>query len=497
MKRITKKRWLFVLCTLLLISTFPLRADAEENESLWRDCKYTTTNRSREGLREVWDTNPSSDYVVKGPGELTISWEDQIPAKSLYLEWNILPNDFTLTQHRKDGSVVAAASGETYQLNQLYAISEDARSITLASPTNMDICTAVVYGPNTIPKGYHPWNATPAKLDYLIIVAHPDDDVIFMGAIIPTYGVERGLNGTIVYTCSSNIRYRCNEALNGAWVMGLRNHPIFANFPDILPSQREKWEFQFKLKKLTEYYVRIIRQYKPEVMISHDTEGEYGHWQHKNVSKAVCEAVISAADATYDPESVRQYGVFQVKKLYLHLYPENKIKLDVMSPLQEFNYLNIVDISRSAFQQHISQAQASHYDDNNDGVYSLSDFGLYYSSVGADTTGSDMFENIDPELLSNYIPPTPMPTLTPRPAVVLTDTSLAGLPNKAGPVSTPPDLGTVQRTLNWLLGLLIILSAAVVCLAAVLMVSVHRSNTRKHSAIKHSARKQSKGKFMD
>jgi hypothetical protein len=49
----------------------------------------------------------------------------------------------------------------------------------------------------------------------------------------------------------------------------------------------------------------------------------------------------------------------------------------------------------------------------------------------ADTTGNDMFENIDPELLSKLYPPTPMPTLTPRPAVVLTDTSLRGCQKSA------------------------------------------------------------------
>lgn len=477
MKRIKNIRWLSLLCALLLILSFPLRANAEEEDSsLWKSCKYTTTNRSREGLREVWDTNSSSDYIVKGPGEFTISWEAQTPATSLYLEWKTLPNDFTLTQCREDGGVVETAAGETYQLNQLYVISKEARSITLSSQTDMDLCTAVVYGPDMVPEDYHPWNATPDKLDYLVIVAHPDDDVVFMGAIVPTYGVESGLSGTILYTCSSNIRYRCNEALNGAWVMGLRNHPIFANFPDILPSLRGKWEFQFKVKKLTDYYVRMIRQYKPEVIVSHDTEGEYGHWQHKYISKAVCEAVALAADSTYDPESAGQYGVFQVKKLYLHLYPENKIRLDVLSPLKSFNYQNIVEISKAAYQKHVSQAQATHYNDSNDGVYSLSDYGLYYSSVGADTTGNDMFEHIDAESLSNYVPPTPTPTQ----AVILADTSLAVLSGSSDSISATPDVEPVQETANWLLYLLIFLLAAAICAGAGLVFSIVKKNKREH-----------------
>ena len=474
MKRPIQKLWLALLCATLLLASLPAHAEAEEDESLWRECKYSTSNRMREGFREIWDTNASSDYIIPGPGDLTVSWKDSTPAATLYLEWKTLPNDFTITQYKQDGSVVETEAGELYELNQLYALSKDTRSIIVSSDTDMDLCTAVVYGPDTIPEDYHPWNATPAKLDYLVVVAHPDDDAIFMGAIVPTYGVERGLSGTILYTCSSNIRYRCNEALNGAWVMGLRNHPIFGNFPDILPSLKKKWEFQFKVKKLTSYYVRMIRQYEPEVIITHDTEGEYGHWQHENVAEAVCEAVKLAADASFDPESAGQYGTFQVKKLYLHLYPDNKIKLDVTSPIKEFQGKNIRAISKLAFQQHASQAKASHYDENNAGVYSLSDFGLYYSCVGPDTAGNDMFENIDPESLSNYSPPTPSPSAVPS------NTPLAEALWTPAPAAAAQKPESMLKAEDSLLYLLIFLCGAAFSAAVALVVLFIRKKHRKH-----------------
>jgi LmbE family N-acetylglucosaminyl deacetylase len=384
----------------MLTSVLPANAYVDEDHALTRQCKYESTNRPSDGINELWDTNSSSRFVVKRGGTLKISWRKNTPAKSLYLEWYALPQAFTMTQYREDGSEIITTPGETYELNQLYPIAEEARSISLSSAFSMDLCTAVIYGPNVLPKDYHAWQPTPEKLDYLVVATHPDDDVIFMGAIVPIYGVERGLQGTIAYTCTSNIRYRCNEALNGAWAMGLRNHPIFAGFPDILPSKQSQWEFQFKVKALTQYYVRLFRQYRPEVVITHDTAGEYGHWQHINVSKAVCEAVSLAADASYDPESAGQYGIFQVKKLYLHLYPENRLKLDVWSHLESFQGKNVIEIAREAFRYHISQQKASHYHDDNKGVYSLSDYGLYYSNVGPDSDHDDMFEHIDSSSLS-------------------------------------------------------------------------------------------------
>ena len=469
----TKLVLYFSVCMFLIQSIVPVKPSAEKDDSLWRECTYASSNRSREGIRELWDANASSDFIIKGPGELSISWEDQVPAQSLYLEWNIFPADFTVTQYSLDGTAIATVPGETYELNQLYQLLPETCRVSIKSETTMDLCTAVVYGPNVIPADYHPWERTPDKLDYLIIVAHPDDDAIFMAAIVPTYGVERGLKGTILYTCSSNIRYRCNEALNGAWVMGLRYHPIFAGFPDILPSLRKKWEFQFTVEKLTPYYVRIIRKYKPEVIVTHDTEGEYGHWQHKYVSKAVCDAIGLAADASYDAESASQYGVFQVKKTYLHLYPENKIILDVSTPLSQFDSKSIRQISKAAFDKHVSQTNASHYDEKNEGVYSLSDYGLFYSTVGADKQRNDMFEHIDPRLLSNYAPPTPAPTSSPK-----TELQIQNLENSDA--TTPvPEEKTNRDTESWFVYALFGLAVAIISVGALYLgIKINKHNKK-------------------
>ena len=419
-------RILSFLIVIILISTFQSKATAEELESLWKECTYISSNPTKEGLRSLWDDNPMNDFVVHGPGQLTISWQDQVPATTLYLEWIEFPSDFTVSLIRADGSIIEMIPGKTFELNQIYPIDEDAAGVTITSQTDMDLSKAVVYGPGFIPNNYHPWNPIPKKLDFLVVATHPDDDVIFMGAIVPIYAVENGLSGTILYVCSSNIRDRSNEALNGAWVMGLRNHPLFGGFPNIVPSQGEKREFEFHVKKLTLHFVRILRQYQPEVVITHDKRGEYGHWQHKNVSEAICRAVNLAADPAYDPDSFAQYGAFQVKKLYLHLYPENQIKLDVLAPLDKFDSKNVVEIAKEAFAQHASQVKVGHYSVTNEGDYSLSDFGLFYSAVGPDVKKNDMFENIAPESLSNYVEF--VPTATPVPAPT---------PSPSAPVQTP------------------------------------------------------------
>jgi LmbE family N-acetylglucosaminyl deacetylase len=404
------------------LGALPVSARAELNDSLWHACRYTSSGARPSGLNELWDMNAESGFVVKGPGDVTISWRNGVPARMLYLSWRTLPAPFAVTQFAQDGTQIGSIPGETWELNQLYKISPEARSVSITSQTDMDLCSALVYGPNLLPKSYHPWKPTPEKLDYLVIATHPDDDILFLGAIVPLLGVTRGLSGTIVYTATRGIRYRCDEALNGAWAMGLRNHPLFAGFPNLLPKEQVRRGKDFSVDALTAYYVSILRRYKPEVVVTQDENGEYGHWQHINVSRAVRDAVSLAADASYDPASAEQYGVFQVKKLYLHLYPENKLTLDVYQSLPALGGRNVMKVATAAFAEHKSQVKIDHYQVRNDGFYRLSDFGLAYTAVGADTGKNDLMEHIDPSALSNYVPaastavPSPAPTPKGTPA---------------------------------------------------------------------------------
>ncbi len=412
------KGTLLLLALLLVWTQMPTQAHAELNDSLWHACRYTCSGARPSGLNELWDMNAESGYVVKGPGDLTISWRNGVPARMFYLAWRTLPEPFVVRQYAGDGTLLSSQTGETWELNQLYKLSPQARSISIVSQTDMDLCSALVYGPDLLPKNYHPWNPTPEKLDYLVIATHPDDDILFLGAVVPLYGVTRGLSGTILYTATRGIRYRCDEALNGAWVMGLRNHPLFAGFPNLLPKDQKRREQDFSVDSLTSYYVSVLRRYKPEVVVTHDEQGEYGHWQHMNVTRAVCNAVSLAADASYDPASAEQYGVFQVKKLYLHLYPQNKVTLNVYQPLPALGGRNVLEVDTAAFAEHKSQVKIDHYQVRNDGFYRISDFGLYQSAVGDDTGMNDLFEHIDPSALSNFVPAassaSPLPAATPE-----------------------------------------------------------------------------------
>ncbi|MBQ6358950.1 MAG: hypothetical protein IJI97_08405, partial [Clostridia bacterium] len=143
-----------------------------------------------------------------------------------------------------------------------------------------------------------------------------------------------------------------------------------------------------------------------------DENGEYGHWQHKLTSQAAVEAFSLAADPDYDPESRDRFGLWQVQKVYLHLYPENLLYLDVSLPLTAFQGTDAWNVARKAFNKHKSQLGIGYLVERNDQPFAFNRFGMIRGVVEA---GYDAFANVPAELLSIQAPPAPTPTPAPPP----------------------------------------------------------------------------------
>ena len=405
-----------VLALLLLFLTFPISDAATKTaeNDLSARCSYTASAKlGRNYKNRLHDGDVTTHVRLKAEDGvipfLTISWDADVPVTTIFYELYALPDSFTLTLTDADGNILEERAGDPTYYNDIVELPSGARSLRLSSSAELDIATLAALGEGELPHDYHAWEPTPDKLDYLVISMHPDDDVLFFGGVVPTYTAERGLTGDIVYLATRE-RLRCSEALNGAWTLGLRCYPIFAGFPDIPNTQPEDVKATYNKDELCLYLVRLFRRLKPEVVVTHDLNGEYGHWQHKLTAATVLEAMPLAADASYDAESTKQWGVYEVKKLYLHLYAENPFVLNVTTPLEAFDGATAVDVARAAYLEHASQYVVGHRYVTNEGVDSLENYGLAYTTVGLDSGSGDMFENVPIQLLSTYVAPTPSPT---------------------------------------------------------------------------------------
>lgn len=389
-----KKLIIFFIAILMLIPSFALADEkaVPAAEDLSGSCKYDGSRGS--GVKGCLRDKDYNTYVTLYTKEyVTISWSEDVPVASVLVEFLRDPGAYTITQLDADGKEITSRDGLAGAINDLEYVSDKTRTVKIVCESTNAIypCGLKAYGKGEI-SGRHKWMPTPEKLDYLVVAMHPDDDVLFLGAIMPIYTGEYGYVGASLVMATNN-RTRKDEYLNGEWELGQRTYPFCGGFPDIASSSNAPADTKFNKDTVTLYLVRLIRKYKPEVVFSQDLGGEYGHWQHRRLSAWVKKAVPLAAKESYDQTSIDQYGTWQVKKHYIHLYEKNQIKLDVASPLSAFGGKNAFEVATAAFEWHVTQHNGHHWV-KNEGVYSLSDFGLAYTTVGSDTEGkNDPFEH--------------------------------------------------------------------------------------------------------
>lgn len=284
-----------------------------------------------------------------------------------------------------------------------------------------------------------PFSPQAEKADLLVISAHPDDELLYFGGTIATYAGERGMTVQVAYMAHGHGLTRIREAMRGLSTCGDTVAPVFLNFRDKYSEDLKTAEKYWGRETTTEAVVELIRRFRPEVIVTHDLKGEYGHGAHRITAAAALDAVTLAADPSYAPESAGRYGTWQAKKLYLHLYPENRITMDWRIPLTAFEGQTALQIAQEAYECHESQLEYHHtvYDS---GKYSSIEYGLAFTAVGPDEQGGDFFENIPPESLTGYIPPSPSPTPDPTPPPTETPTP-APTPE---PTAEPEDKGAEQ-----------------------------------------------------
>ena len=395
-----KRKALSLLLALLLLLSLPLivRAEGEEQPQKAQDLSKFVRFEScghadLEGkLFRLALTCPETFLPYE---RFNISWDPSVDAHWLCIQWEKMPEHIRLLQYDQNDALLSEiAVGEEY--DTILPLTADTVKVSfLTERRGMTIAHMGLYSDGVLPDPFYPWKKTSGHLDYLLISTHPDDDTLFMGGIIPTYGAEQGYVGTVAYVTTPS-RLRVNEAVMGVWAMGSEYYPFFLDFCDLNNQRSVEARNKFPQEAVTLAVVRLLRQQRPLVVFTHDVNGEYGHWQHKIVSAAVQEACKLSADESYDPSSVQAYGAWEVKKCYVHLYPENPLVMDISTPLASMGGKTALEVASAAFAKHRSQQNGRHLIPAVDDALTMNRFGMAYGTVKA---GEDVFDNIDPALL--------------------------------------------------------------------------------------------------
>lgn len=245
-----------------------------------------------------------------------------------------------------------------------------------------------------LPPWVQRWQRMDGAADIMLIVTHPDDELLWFGGLLPTYAGERRKKVLVVYTVGS-VSYRHNELLDGLWTCGVRDYPEIGAFSDRFAGRGEDFAKLWGGKDALEtYIVRLIRQYRPAVVVTQAVDGESGHIHHRLTVQAVINAVTRhASDETWDEESAASWGAWQPQKLYLHRWEDGLIVFDWRQPLMRFGGESALSVAQRAFSQHLSQ-QSGRYSVQDFGENDCRLFGLYWSAVGPDEAQNDLLEHI-------------------------------------------------------------------------------------------------------
>ena len=396
-----------------------------ENAETAPDVTALSQSANKEDGRAVRRTRDGKieTYAKYDAGEsFSLVWTAEAQVRTAYVKWYILPDYAILVQTDEDGAALSRETIDEPVFNDCYPILPEARALSISCESGMQIAEVVLYSEGTLPDGVYDWLPPLEKADLLLVSAHCDDEFIFFGGTIPYYAGERKLGVQVVYMANGD-RARVDEALSGLWHAGVRNTPVFMPFKDVYTESLRLALLNWGEEETTGALISLIRRFQPEVIVTHDLEGEYGHGAH--IATAVCmvNAVPLAADASAFADSLAAYGTWQAQKLYLHLYPEHRITMDWNQPLPVFGGKTALEMANEAYHMHVSQLEY-HSNVYGAGEYSSLEYGLAFTAVGQDAAKNDFFEHVDPARLSDYIAPTPAPIATPAPTATVAPTAI-------------------------------------------------------------------------
>lgn len=163
------------------------------------------------------------------------------------------------------------------------------------------------------------------------VFAHPDDETLGAGGTLARYGAEGVETYVVTATRGQSGRYRDGsdhpgpEALGriretelraAAAVLGVKEVSVL----DYVDQELDRAD----PRDVISHLVGHLRRIRPQVVITFDPAGAYGHPDHIAICQFTTAAVTAAADSSYSPSADGESPAHRVSKLYYMGWPAAK-----------------------------------------------------------------------------------------------------------------------------------------------------------------------------
>jgi N-acetyl-1-D-myo-inositol-2-amino-2-deoxy-alpha-D-glucopyranoside deacetylase len=192
-----------------------------------------------------------------------------------------------------------------------------------------------------------------AERRMLVVHAHPDDETIGTGVTMARYAAE-GAHVTLV-TCTLGEEgevlvpelfrlraaeadqlggYRIGELADAMRLLGVTDHRFLggagrwrdSGMMGTPANQHPRSFWQADLGEAVRELVQVIREVRPQVLVTYDETGGYGHPDHIQAHRVAMAALDVAADPGYDGETGPPW---QVSKVYWGAVPRSVLQAGI------------------------------------------------------------------------------------------------------------------------------------------------------------------------
>ena len=210
--------------------------------------------------------------------------------------------------------------------------------------------------------------STPAAARRLLLVhAHPDDETTGTGVAMARYAAE-GAHVTLV-TCTLGEEgevlvpglahlgaaegdqlggYRYHELSLAMRELGVTDYRLLggpgrwrdSGMMGLDTNDRPRAFWRADMTEATRALVEVVREVRPQVLVTYDQNGGYGHPDHIQAHRVAMSAVDAAADPEFAPETGEPWAV---TKVYWSVLPRSAIQrgIDVMIEAGESNLFGV------------------------------------------------------------------------------------------------------------------------------------------------------------